>query len=72
MLFDPKKKERLFHHELFVAKGFIFGFHTHVVISNSQEIIFIYDYGYRLVDESVYQLYYAELPEEIMGEEKLC
>jgi hypothetical protein len=60
-LFDPDKPDKHFNRELLVRAGFEFGFLTHIAVTKGKanEIIFCFDYGYREVESSVYQIYHS-------------
>lgn len=58
-LYDPKNPAKLFNRELFIKKGYEFGFHTHFVITiiKGHEITFCYDFGYREISSQIYQVF---------------
>ena len=58
-LYDFKKPEKKFSREAMIRDGFEFGFLTHIAVTRikGNEIIFCYDYGYREITESQFQIY---------------
>jgi len=52
------KPSEIVSHEFLLKKGFEFGYLTHYITTRiqSNEYIFIYNYGYRLVEENKYKV----------------
>lgn len=57
-LFDPEKGETIVHKDALVREGFNFKYYTHHYQSQHQsnEFLFCYDYGYRLVGKDFYKV----------------
>ena len=59
--YNPNRKEELIQRDQLMRAGFDFGFHTHSIVTKKKanEFIFCYDYGYREVIESKFQVIHA-------------
>ena len=60
-LYDPNKPDRKFSREILIRADFEFGFLTHIAVTKGKanEIVFCFDYGYREIEVSSYQIYHS-------------